>query len=322
MSGRIMKGVEKAGRPSPSRVSASAAPMRPDENANLTAVLWGDAHVSFLLRSRSETTLAAAQDVAAAESAFDALLLVGDVTENGEPGEYEFMADCFELMRSKIKRFIPATGNHDVRIRPVGITARRFFRFCQRVGAPAEKGRLYYSQTVNGYAFIVLGTVKNTFEEAALDGAELRWLERELEKAADGKPVFVLLHQSLKKTHGLPGIWSGPSVSKGDVGPQSDALRELLNRYRNVFLLTGHIHAGFGPQNFDRVGNIRSVNVPSVGVTSKYGAYNAPGTGYIMEVFDDRVRFRARDHLRGIDLSEYNVDVLISMDNEQWTMDN
>ncbi len=311
MSGRIMNRIGKAGRRSPSRLSASAALMRPDESANLTAVLWGDAHVSFLLRSRSETTFAAAQDVAAAESAFDALLLVGDVTENGEPGEYEFMADCFDLMRSKIKRFLPATGNHDVRIRPVGVTARRFVSFCRRVGAPAEKGRLYYSTAVNGYAFIVLGTVKSTFEEAALDGAELRWLERELEKAEKGKPIFVLLHQSLKKTHGLPGIWSGPSVSKGDVGPQSDALREILNRYKNVFLLTGHIHAGFGPQNFDRVGNFHSVNVPSVGVTSKFGEYNAPGTGYLMEVFDDRVRFRARDHLKRVDLPEFNKEIIL-----------
>ena len=78
-----MKRIGKAGRQAPSRLSASSAPMRPDENARLTAVLWGDAHVSFLLRSRSETTLAAAQDVAAAEGTFDALLLVGDVTENG-----------------------------------------------------------------------------------------------------------------------------------------------------------------------------------------------------------------------------------------------
>ena len=310
--GRIMKKLETAGRQTPSPVSDAAVPLRADGNALLTAVLWGDAHASLLLSSRSQTCLDAARDVAAAESVFDALLLVGDVTENGETGEYRFMADCWDLMRGRVKHYIPATGNHDVRLRPIGVIAKRFGNFCDRVGAPAVPGKTYYSLQVNGYPFIVLGTTRGTFEEAAIDGEELRWFENELKKsAADGKPVFVLLHQALKNTNGLPDIWSGPSVSKGDVGPQNDALRELMDQSNNIFLLTGHTHMGFGAHSFDRAGKIFCVNVPSVGVPSKFGEYNAPGTGYIMEVFGDRVRFRARDHIRRVDLPELDVNVLL-----------
>lgn len=308
--GRIMKKLETAGRQTPSLVSDQATPLRADENARLTALFWGDAHASFLLPSRSAACLAAAKDVAAAESVFDALLLAGDVTENGEPSEYRFMGDCWDLMQDRVKHYLPATGNHDVRIRPIGVTARRFGGFCERVGAPAQKGRLYYAQTVNGYRIIVLGTTRGTFEEAAIDEAQLEFFARELHAAGEG-PVFVLLHQSLKNTHGLPEIFGKPSVSDGDVGAQSDTLREMMNARKNVFLLTGHIHTAFCALSYAKIGNIHSVNVPSLGTVAKNGDYNEPGTGYIIEVFDDRVRFCARDHIRRIDLEQFDFEIAL-----------
>lgn len=276
------------------------------ENARLTAVYWGDSQISDFMPERHKNLLAAAEDVNNASCRIDALIIAGDITENGKAAEYKLVLDDLGAIKNT-DNYILATGNHDIRLRSFSRTVSVFSEFMGELNPGFEIDRLYYSKTVNDCAFIVLGSARTEFEEAYIDSAELEWLDRELAAAtSDGKPAFVIVHQPLKLTHNLPDAWNSPLDFAGSIGEQNDDIIGILNKYDNVFLLTGHLHSGLGEANFEQVGNFVSVNAPSVGIVSKDGGFEAAGTGYMIEVYDGRVVFRARNFAAGYYMPEYD----------------
>ena len=290
---------------SPLSAPAPDDPIRRGDGVRLSAALWSDTHMSDYLFSRVKHVKSSVMDLAAAEG-LDALVIDGDITENGKPQEFRLMAD--ELAKlSNVGHIIPASGNHDIRLRNFNMTVKTFSEFCETVNPAIRTDKLYYSYEVNGYTFIVLGSTETVFEEAAVSDGELAFLDASLAAAtADGKPAFVLLHQPLRNTHNLPDAWGSPIPSAGSVGRDSDRLIYVMNKYENVFLITGHLHSGLGVNNFEDVGKLHSVNLPSIGIVSKDGGYEAAGTGYVMSVTDDSVTFRARDFANGRYLPEYD----------------
>ena len=105
----------------------------------------------------------------------------------------------------------------------------------------------------------------------------------------------------------MPDVWNSPIESAGSVGPQSDELRAILGKYENVFFISGHEHTGFGQYTYQEIDGFHSINLPSFGITNKDGEYNDPGTGYVVEVYDDTVVFKARDFGKGIWLPDYDL---------------
>ncbi|MBR5409153.1 MAG: metallophosphoesterase [Clostridia bacterium] len=283
---------------SPAAVPAADDPVVPDGDASLVAVLWSDTHASDYLYSRNKNIRAAVTDLAAAKGV-DALVIDGDLTENGKLSEYRWLAD--ELSRlNNVPHVLPATGNHDIRLRNFNTTVETFSSFCETVNPALKLDKLYYSYVVNGYTFIVLGSTETVFEEAAISDGEFSFLDAALAKGtSDGKPVFVFLHQPLKNGHGLPDSWGSPLPYAGSVGKDSERLSYILNKYENVFLITGHLHSGLGDANFEEVGKVHCLNLPSIGIVSKDGGFEAAGCGYVMEVTGSAVTFRARDFASG-----------------------
>lgn len=276
------------------------------ENVQLQVVYWGDPQISDYMPARQQNVKNACLDVAGAGDKIDAVVIAGDMAENGKPAEYKLLLDDIELMKN-VEHFVFATGNHDVRLRAHTQVVKTFGEFCQAADPALSPDKLYYSYEINGYTFIVLGTTASSFEEAVIDEEELNWLDECLATGtSDGKPVFVVLHQPLKLTHNLPDAWNSPFDFAGSVGDQSEELTAIMNRYANVFLLTGHLHSGLGESNFEEIGNFVSVNAPSIGIVSKDGGYEAAGTGYMIEVYSDRVLFRARDFGSGKYLSDFD----------------
>lgn len=276
------------------------------ENCKLSVLFWSDLHVSDYLIDRTNQIRISALDIEAAEDTVDLLTFGGDLTENGKEAEYRFLADTFRKL-GKVRHILPVTGNHDVRIRRFSGTVKRFCDFCKTVNPELNVEKLWFSYEVNGYPFLVLGSVSGQFEKADLSEEELLWLSETLKNAAKGgKPVFVLLHQPLKLTHNLPHSWDAPGADAGSVGPQSDRIRLILEKYKNVFLITGHLHRGFYIHTFEEMNQIHLVNLPSTGDWNKDSVYSDPGLGLMMEVYEDRVLFRPRDFLHGAFAAEYN----------------
>lgn len=285
------------------------APENADE-CKMTAVLWADMQISDYLLSRNEPMKAACLDIANATEKIDALAMVGDIAENGKGSEYRVVLDNLNLFKGKVDNILPATGNHDIRLRIFSNTVKTFSEFSSSVNESLNLDKLYYSYEVNGYKFIVLGSTRTEFEEAYINEAELNWLDSELKSATEnGLPVFVLLHQPLKFTHNLPDAWGSPIKSAGSVGAQSDDLKRIMSGYKNVFLITGHLHSGFASYTYEEIDGIHGVNLPSLTVAGD--GYGHTGTGLVMEVYGDTVKFRARDFSKGEYLPQFDMEYTI-----------
>lgn len=167
------------------------------------------------------------------------------------------------------------------------------------------KGESFYSYDINGYTFIVMGSEKQVFERAYISEKQLAFVDSELKRAtAEGKPAFVICHQPLKNTHGLPEVWK-----TGDLGDQSGELRDVLVKYKNVFYINGHLHDGMYERSVEKLADsVYSINLPTYGKSNDFGV-KEKGIGYYVEVYDNQVIFTGRNFLEG-----HNVDVVDTFD--------
>ena len=280
-----------------------------DTKAKLTAVLWGDSQVSNYMLKRVPYFDAACEDLEKNVSGTaDALIIAGDIAENGLLCEYEYVSS--KLKNAKVDNFLFAVGNHDVRLRLYKSTVRKFSKLSNELNGKQEFSSLTYRYDINGYAFIVLGTDRTEFEESYFTDETLNWVDENLKTAtASGKPVFVICHQPLKLTHGLPDTWNSPFDFAGSIGEQSDRLNEIMNKYENVFFITGHLHTGFGQYTYEKSGRVHSVNLPSLTINNKDGVCNDNGIGFVMEVYENRVAFRARNFAKGEYIPQNDIEI-------------
>ncbi len=234
-------------------------------------------------------------DVKNSKHKIDALLLAGDIADYGLKKEYERFFRVFHKYQNELKLFV-TMGNHD---------ARFFYKTASAaVNAGIEKmlgiklhGKPYYSYEVNGYTIIVICTEKAVLEKAYISKAQIEFLDAQLKKAtADGKPCFLMCHQPFAFTHGLPAVWK-----TGDMGEQNDEVRAVVEKYKNVFFINGHLHGGicdYVEAILNKENNVVSVSIPGYRKENNFGQTDA-GAGYLCEVYDKRVVFRARNFLTG-----------------------
>ncbi len=272
-------------------------------DVKLTVAAWADPQVSNYILKRHPVFIAAAEDLTNAAAEIDALVVAGDITENGMQCEYDEVYAALE--KAPVKNYIMATGNHDIRLRIYKNSLSRFADFTnslnKKAGSTLEINSMHYSHEVNGYTFLVLGSDSTQMEEADISPEQLKWLDDSLAAACGkGKPVFVVVHQALPNTNGLPVTWgSGNSATGGSIGKQADELKAILNAYQDVIFITGHMHTGMGRYTYEKVGNIHCVNLPSVTIDNKDGEDNGPGVGYMIEVYENQVVFRGRNFAKG-----------------------
>lgn len=272
-----------------------------DESVKLMVEVLADTQLNAFNTNRAYFDLAM-QDYQNAETDLDGLLILGDVTENSLELEWNAIADILSD-NSFDDTLLLATGNHDIRLRSMEQIKERFYGVQNEFTVVEPEGELYYSYEINGYTFLVMGSDTSEMEEANIGDEQLAWLDASMSAAtADNKPVFVILHQVLKNTHGLPNTWgNGSNKTAGTVGDQSDAIYEILNKYENVILLTGHLHTGFGQYTYETLGdngNITSVNFPGLGKNCQDGI-EGYGQGATLEVYEDQVIIRARNVANG-----------------------
>ena len=277
----------------------------------LNVALWADPQLSTYLFDRMPYFESACQDLKNGKK-IDALVIAGDIAENGLLCEYEMVSK--NIKNDKVKNYLMATGNHDVRMRIYDSTVERFTGFSndlnEYAGSNLSMDKLNYKYKINGYTFIVLGTDRTEFEEAWFSDEQLQWLDDSLKEAnKSAKPVFVVCHQPLKDSHGLPDTWGSPVDKLGSVGAQSDELFEIMNKYKRVVFISGHLHTSFGEYTYEKIGNIHSVNLPSLTIENKDGDCDDRGIGFMMEVYSGKVVFRARNFADGKYLPEYDITI-------------
>lgn len=290
---------------------------KPD--AKLVFATVADPQVSNYMFGRYQSFQEACIDLRNAER-LDAIVGIGDIAENGLAEEYQLAYDEFAPIDT---RFIMATGNHDIRLRAYSQSTSRFYKFIDSLngeetiaGRVYSEGKLAYSEVVNGYKFIVMGSDKTEFEEAYISPEQLEWLDKEL-ATEKGKPVFVVLHQPLKLTHNLPTTWgNGTNKEAGSVGDQNDEIKAVLAKHADdstVVLITGHLHAGFSQYSYQQIEGFHSVNVPALSIENKDGEEGGNGSGltYIVEVYEDEILLRARNCRTGEWLPKWDTEIAL-----------
>ncbi len=288
-------------------------------DAQLVFATVADPQVSNYMFDRYQSFQEACIDLRNAER-LDAIVGIGDIAENGLAEEYKLAYDEFAPIDT---RFIMATGNHDIRLRAYSQSTSRFYQFIDNLndedsieGRVYSEGKFAYSEVVNGYKFIVMGSDKTEFEEAYISPEQLEWLDNEL-AAEKGKPVFVVLHQPLKLTHNLPTTWgNGTNKEAGSVGHQSDDIKGILAKHAKdstVVLITGHLHAGFSQYSYQQIEGFHSLNVPALSIENKDGEEGGNGSGltYIVEVYEDEILFRARNCRTGEWLTKWDTRIAL-----------
>lgn len=287
------------------------------DDAKLVFATVADPQVSNYMFGRYQSFQEACIDLRNAEG-LDAIVGIGDIAENGLAEEYQLV---YDELKDIDTRFIMAEGNHDIRLRAYSQSYSRFSKFTNALNGDNSmtenayaEGKFAYSEVVNGYKFIVMGSDKTEFEESYISPEQLKWLDAEL-AAEKGKPVFVILHQPLKLTHNLPTTWgNGTNKEAGSVGDQNDDIKNILAKHAadsTVVLITGHLHAGFSQYSYEKIEGFHSINVPSLSIENKDGEEGGNGSGltYIVEVYDDEILFRARNCRTGEWLTKWDTSI-------------
>ncbi len=266
--------------------------------------LVADPQVSNYMFKRYPVFTAACEDLHNAQCDIDALIGAGDITENAFAVDYQLVYDKISGLDT---RYIFASGNHDIRLRNYKQSLGAFSKLTNTLNGDEDMDSYHYSERVEGYKIIVLGSDRTEMEQAYISDEQLEWLDDELAEEK-GKPTFVILHQPLKNTHNEQEAFGSITNAGGHVGEQSIAIKMILSKYKNVFLITGHLHSGFGPDSYNNVDGVHSINIPSMSIENKDGTYNDAGTGYMLEVYKTKVVFRARDFAKGTWVAETTGD--------------
>ena len=237
---------------------------------------------------------------------YDALIATGDLTDGGEEQEWRNLAETF-AKHSPAKNIILAQGNHDTWTEDDGYALAKdyFIKYSEEItGRKIEHE--YYTEKINGYSFIVLAS-EDDRTSMLMSEEQLAWLEVEMEKASkDGLPIFVISHWPLNQSHGLPETWGDdePEPDDGGIGD-------------NVIMLSGHIHNGFvkegqenvyGYKSIESDGSFHSVNLSQFMYPTIRGRV-ANGTGYVIEVYDEKVEIRPRSFTAGVWYTDYCVTI-------------
>lgn len=265
------------------------------ENVKLSFAMIADTHL--IDNEIAEKNLANVfVDVKNSKEKFDALLMAGDIAEYGKKKEYQRFFRAVDENEGVFPHVFLTMGNHDVRFQYKRNQKIIMDKVNECLGINTN-GKSYYSYDIKGYTFIVIGTEKRVLEKAHITQEQIDFLDKELQRGTkDGKPVFVMCHQAFLETHGLPEVWK-----TGDMGEQSDQVRAVMEKYKNVIFINGHLHGGIYEKTFEylnKENNVCSLSVPGYRKENNFGIKPC-GMGYYAEVYADKIVFVARNFMFG-----------------------
>ena len=280
-----------------------------EDDCLLNAEMLSDVHLEEKELFRQFFLKAGLKNCQNAKANIDAVVVSGDLTNYAdEPSLAKYYEIISEYSPAPV---ITAAGNHDIGHAgdrdKTDITREEamanFIRY-QNAYAGTENTANYYSQTVNGFKFIVIGDEVldgGHWDGISMSQEQLDFLDRELaDGTKDGKPAFVVSHWPIKDINGEQTIWPDCGID-----PAEYDIPAILEKYDNVFYISGHMHAGikadvigemYGLSNAEQVNGVTYLNLPTYGIINMFGA---PWSviGAQLEVYSDKVIFRPRNFL-------------------------
>jgi Icc protein len=188
----------------------------------------------------TEKLKTAIMDLYFIDSNMDALILNGDIVDQGIEKQYSSVEKILKSYSQRLpKKIIKNIGNHEFFDYDVGFNNQlNVDEFLKRYFEFSGENTTYHDKWINGYHFISLGTETGNTEElgavkAYISEKQQNWLNSKLSEGYEkGKPIFVFLHQHLS------------SNTKGWVGvEQGNELINILSSYPEVIIFASHTHA-------------------------------------------------------------------------------
>ncbi|MDM5210781.1 metallophosphoesterase [Peribacillus sp. NJ4] len=221
----------------------------------------------------------------------DALVVVGDLTENGYIEEYDRFMSIYDIKKQPKAVSMIAIGNHDYWNGLSVIDSQK--RFIEKTGMES----IYYHKVVKGYHFIVLGT-EDGKTEGTFSVKQIEWLGEQLKLANTDdakKPIFVFHHQPIKGT--IYGSEWGFSANR-------DLFYDTLKEYPQVITFSGHTHYPLDePRTIHQKDftTLATASLKNMWVEAGYIQGELPkgaetfSQGLIVEVHGDKVFIHRRD---------------------------
>lgn len=280
------------------------------ETVLLDVALISDTHSdSDYFHDRSKLLRKALCGISKTDYIPDALVIAGDVSNASDAKELAMLEWSMRTF-NKVENVIPAAGNHDVRARDTYEEAKgNFCDFASFCGLEIDK--TYYTTTVNGYTFIILGSESQMSLEADISDEQLQWFEAQLlEAMKTEKPVFIVCHQPIYNSNNVH--YDETAEKNYGIGAQSAQVEEILRKYvpeydYPVFFISGHLHRSYNEYSVDSTfcENLWCVCLPSVTKTED------GGLGAALEVYPDRILLRARNYITMDWLEDYQYEIPI-----------
>lgn len=244
----------------------------------------------------------ALRDIVANSEGSSGIMHIGDITDHGFPEEYAELRRILSQHEAELPPIRFTLGNHDVGL---GDWNARLGLYTFQTGMSGP----YHDHWIDGYHFIFMGTEAGLPKYCDLSTEQLEWLNDKLgEKASPDTPVFLFLHQPLKDTV------AGSLESQDWYGvTQDQELKDILAKYPQTILFTGHTHWELEVDNtmFPGGGETATMfNAASVAyLWTNEDEHKDGSQGFYVEVYRDKVRVRGRDFKTGswIPAAEYEV---------------
>lgn len=299
-----------------------------EENCRLNMSMISDTHIEKNEILRKAFLKTGLRNMGRAKVQVDAILVDGDLTNYADEDSLAIYYDIISKYAPSTAKVITVAGNHDI-----GHAGDRGVTDITREEALANVIKYhnsyygdnttanYYAMDINGYRFIILGDEVvdgGHWDAVSMTDEQLQFLDDQLaEGTKEGKPVFVCCHWPFDGVNGEDTIWDGSGTE-----PHEDPYRMLsiLEKYKNVFYISGHMHGGvrctkvadkYNMPMAEKVNGVTYLNLPTFGIVNWYGI-TWSGTGAQLEVYDGKVIFRPVNYLtcNWYANSEYSFDLV------------
>lgn len=271
------------------------------ENASellLDVALFSDTHVTTEDNLKNKMLAKGLDNLTSFFPTTDAIVVSGDLTNGGKQESMELFYKTI-TGHSDVGAYVIAHGNHDVGHSPLSSgEARQMFIDTTNEYLGTEIDKVYYSTEVKGYKFIVMGDDAGDLSNTpVISDEQIAFIDAELaDGTANGMPAFVICHWPLCGTNGLEKLWLGGGVNK----EQSQKLKNVMEKYDNVYFITGHTHAGVTSSLFEKISGysyvenkngVNYISLPTYGKFNRHGVL-WPNLIIRMEVYADHISFR------------------------------
>ncbi|MCR8645333.1 metallophosphoesterase [Paenibacillus sp. N1-5-1-14] len=284
-------------------VVPTATPTKAPGDPLLSFFILSDIHVSAGIPAYSNQLKKALDDIKSFKDPVEAIMLTGDVTDTGAPGDYKEYKKI--MSQYKLPPIYANMGNHDYynvwldkdgqwsqKTFPNGKTdamAREAFMSLFNLEKP------YHDANLNGLPFILLSQEAYVQEKPEVgEGAwysdeQMNWFKSKID-ASKGKPVFVMIHQELP--------------AKGQDGGthrliRAKQFREIVKSNPNVFIFSGHTHQDLENDREHYIKEtfhwFKNSSVSRVLNTKYEQARKTSSQGLYVQVYEDKVVVRGRE---------------------------